>query len=166
MSSPGTKLRISRVCVFSSAARFMSSGGEHHELALYVFVALDHLAPSHGTVLPLADSLEANRRLVLGMKEPEPRSRLADGAMELDRDVDEPEGDRPCPERSASHGMSSLSPHACLSPDECRHGLYGWSKPDARQRPFEATGFSQSQARAYRPSSQSDAVSSDLSRGR
>jgi len=61
---------------------------------------LDDLVVRHRPVLELADLFEADRPVVLLVHEVEPQPVLVDGGVEADGHVDEPERDRPGPERA------------------------------------------------------------------
>ena len=63
-----TKLRMSTVRVFSSAAVAEVLLREDDEAALLVFVALDQLFPGDRLALARADALELDRRLVVGVQ--------------------------------------------------------------------------------------------------
>src|SRR5262249_39382851 len=75
------------------------------EAALLVFVAFDEVFPGHQVTVANADSLEADRRVVLCMQHAEPRSVIPHRGVQLDRNTHETEGYRTLPERSRHTGF-------------------------------------------------------------
>ena len=88
--------------------RFLDRGrlkivfGDDEEAALLVLEALDEILPRHRMAVADAHALEAHRRFVFRMQHAEVRPMIANRRVQLDRDVDEAEGERALPE-SASH---------------------------------------------------------------
>jgi hypothetical protein len=70
------------------------------EAALLVLVALHQLVPRDRLALARADAFELDGGLVFGVKHPEAGTRVADRGVQLNRDVDETEGDRSFPQCS------------------------------------------------------------------
>jgi hypothetical protein len=73
--------------------------GHHHVLVVLVLIALHHLAPGHFLAGGLVDALVADRGEIalVEHRHVELRRALA-RRVQLDRDIDQPEADRPFPE--------------------------------------------------------------------
>ena len=90
---------MSTVRVFSTRRGLEIFLREDDEVALRVLVALDEVFPGDRVAVADADALELDRRLVLRVQHPELRPVIAHRRVQLDRDVDEAERNRPLPER-------------------------------------------------------------------
>jgi hypothetical protein len=78
--------------------------GQHHVLLVLVLVALYHVAPGHFLARRLVDALVADRRQVALVEHRHVElSGALLGRVQLDRDVDQAEADRPFPQ-AACHG--------------------------------------------------------------
>ena len=76
------------------------------ELSFFVLVALDQIFPGHRFALALAHALVVDRRFILRVEQPEARTVVAHGRMELDGDVDEAERDCAFPDRTGHRGAT------------------------------------------------------------
>ena len=73
--------------------------GQDDELPLLVLVALDEILPADRLAFGLADALVVHRRLVFRVQQPESGTVIARRAVQLDRDVHQPERNRALPHR-------------------------------------------------------------------
>ena len=80
--------------------------GEDDELALLVFVALDQIFPADRLAFGLADALVVHGRFVFGVQQAKLRPVIARRAVQLHRNVHQPERDRAFP-----HCTSHSIPH-------------------------------------------------------
>ena len=71
--------------------RFEKTIVENDEAAFFVFVTFDELLPRDGVAVFKADTVEPDRRFVFSVEHAEPRPVIADGLMNLDRNVHEAE---------------------------------------------------------------------------
>src|SRR4030095_2702918 len=73
---------------------------ERDEVPLRHLVAFHQVVPLECLAVLLAAALEADRRHVGAMQQPEVPRMVASADVQLDRDIDEAEADRPFPQRT------------------------------------------------------------------